>query len=112
MLNLSQQELADKVGLQRNTISLIENGRRNASERTIRDICSNLNVNENWLKSGQGDTFIEASEEDSLLLLLEQLKNSESDTLKVLVKKITYLNEKHLKVLEVIVDALIEKSAY
>ena len=36
ILNLSQESFAKKIGLQRNTISLIENGKRNPSDRTKR----------------------------------------------------------------------------
>ena len=46
-LGLNQEEFATKINLKRNSLSLIEVGKRNASSRTIADICREFNVNEN-----------------------------------------------------------------
>ncbi len=56
-LKLSQSEFAKKLNLQRNSISLVENGKRNLSDRTIQDICNKFNVNEEWLRDGIGEMF-------------------------------------------------------
>lgn len=56
-LKLSQSEFAKKLNLQRNSISLVENGKRNLSDRTIQDICNKFNVNEEWLREGKGEMF-------------------------------------------------------
>lgn len=45
------------IGL-RSSISEIENGKAPITERTIISICSKFNVNENWLRNGQGEMFI------------------------------------------------------
>ncbi len=56
-LKLNQNDFASKLNLQRNSISLIENGKRNLSDRTIKDICTKFNVNEEWLLYGTGEMF-------------------------------------------------------
>lgn len=43
--NLSQQELADKVGISREYISMIENGERNPSVNIAKKIGDLLNIN-------------------------------------------------------------------
>lgn len=55
---LSQQEFADKIGLTKNYVSLLETGGRIPSDRTISDICREFNVNEQWLRTGQGNMFL------------------------------------------------------
>ena len=57
--NLSQADFAEALNLKRNSISLIEVGKRNPSDRTIMDICKTFNVSEEWLRTGNGDPFIE-----------------------------------------------------
>lgn len=42
-MNLTQQELADKVGVTRQTISLIEKGKYNPSLKLCLNICYTLN---------------------------------------------------------------------
>ena len=50
---LSQAEFAEMLNLKRNSISLIEVGKRNPSDRTILDICNTFNVSEKWLRTGE-----------------------------------------------------------
>lgn len=49
---LNQREFANTLGLQWNSISLFENGKRNPSERTLNDICTKYNTNPEWLING------------------------------------------------------------
>lgn len=55
-LELTQQEFAERIGMKRNSIALIESG-RNTSEQTIFAICREFNVNEEWLRTGKGEMF-------------------------------------------------------
>lgn len=57
-LKLTQLEFAIKIGLSRNFIVQIEAGAKNLSNRTILDICRILNVNEEWLRNGNGVMFL------------------------------------------------------
>lgn len=58
---LSQADFAEMLNLKRNSISLIEVGKRNPSDRTIIDICNTFNVSEEWLRTGVGEMFITPS---------------------------------------------------
>ncbi|NBH12717.1 XRE family transcriptional regulator [Lachnospiraceae bacterium] len=58
MLGISQSEFAETLNLKQNSISLIEVGKRNPSDRTISDICQKFNVSEEWIRNGTGDVFI------------------------------------------------------
>jgi transcriptional regulator with XRE-family HTH domain len=61
---LSQSEFADMLDLKRNSISLIELGKRNPSDRTINDICREFSVNEHWLRTGEGEPYIKGSDDE------------------------------------------------
>ena len=58
-LNMSQDTFATALGLQRNSISLIENGKRNPSERTLNDISKIFNISFDWLRTGYGEMFVQ-----------------------------------------------------
>ncbi|MCI8311977.1 MAG: helix-turn-helix transcriptional regulator [Lachnospiraceae bacterium] len=62
-LELTQQEFGKRIGMKRNSIALIEGG-RNTSEQTIFAICREFNVNEEWLRTGNGKMFNLVPEED------------------------------------------------
>ncbi len=66
---LSQADFAEMLNLKRNSISLIEVGKRNPSDRTIIDICNTFNISEEWLRTGKGEMFIETPSST-----MEQLK--------------------------------------
>ena len=54
-LNLSQKEFAERIDMKRNSIAQIETGIRNPSDRTLKAICKEFNVNYSWLKYGVGE---------------------------------------------------------
>lgn len=61
VLNLTQSVFAERIGLKQAAIGLYENGQRNIGDRAISDICREFNVNENWLRFGEGEMFNELS---------------------------------------------------
>lgn len=63
-LDMTQQSFADKIGMKQNTIAQYEMGRTVPSDAIIFSICREFNVNETWLRTGEGDMFVEIPEED------------------------------------------------
>lgn len=56
-LDLTQQEFADRIGLKRNSIANYEIGRNVPIDAVIISICREFNVNETWLRTGEGEMF-------------------------------------------------------
>lgn len=61
-LGLSGEKFGEKIGLSRMAISNLENNKYNITEQTIISICREYNVNEKWLRTGEGEMFIETKE--------------------------------------------------
>ena len=55
-VDLSQKNFAAKIGRSQSTYCEYEKG-KNVPERTIADICREFYVNEEWLRTGEGDMF-------------------------------------------------------
>lgn len=81
-LNLSMEKFGDKIGIVKSAINNIEKGLNNPSERTLKLICSEFNVNYAWLTEGQGDMFIEIP--DNILDRLIQEYGLEEDNKPIL----------------------------
>ena len=62
-LNLTQQEFADKLNIKRGAVSNYEIGRNQPIDAVISLICREFNVNENWLRSGEGEMFLPVEDE-------------------------------------------------
>lgn len=58
-LSLTQQEFADRLNVPRNTIGGYEVGKSNPSDAAVNNICITFNINENWLRTGEGEMFSE-----------------------------------------------------
>lgn len=56
-LNLTLIEFGDQIGLSHSGLSDIENGKYNINERIVKLICTQFNVNEEWLRYGKGEMF-------------------------------------------------------
>ncbi len=58
-LKLTQRELAEKIGVSRAQVSNIEQGTRVITARIERDLITYLNVNPEWLKTGEGNIILD-----------------------------------------------------
>ena len=85
-LGLSGEKFGESLGTTRFAISQIETGRNNLTDQMVKLICLTYNVNEDWLRTGQGSMFNETKNE--FLAELKRLHNL-SDFQVELVK--TYL---------------------
>lgn len=72
-LDLTQQKFADKLHMKRNTIANYEIGRNQPIDAVVALICTTFNVNEAWLRTGEGDMFIERSPEEETGYFVEDL---------------------------------------
>ena len=66
-LDLTQQKFADRLGVKRNTVGQWECGINAITDRVIYSICREFDVNEDWLRYGEGDMFEEMSEQDKIM---------------------------------------------
>ena len=64
-LDLSQEQFGVSIGLSKSGISNIESGSRKVTEKHIKLICVAHHVDEEWLRTGIGEMFVESN--DSLL---------------------------------------------
>lgn len=62
--NLKQNEFANRIGVSQAYISKLfkEESDKTPSDRILKLVCSEFNVDENWLRTGNGNMFVEAKE--------------------------------------------------
>lgn len=80
--DLTQQEFAERIGSKRNTIAKYETNTNVPSAAVISLICREFNVNENWLRTGEGEMFLSTSHHDVITKFMEQLLLEESNSFK------------------------------
>ena len=81
-INLTQQAFADRLNLKRNTVGSYEVNVVEPSDRTISDICREFNVNETWLRTGEGEMFNQITQSEKLAAFLADITADEGDDFK------------------------------
>ena len=66
-LGQTQAEFAHAINRTHSLFARYENGTNNINDRTIADICREFNVNEQWLRTGEGPMFREQDNLDNML---------------------------------------------
>lgn len=93
-LGLTQQEFADRLGISRGNVATYETRDGNPGGSVIQLICREFHVRESWLRTGEGDMFIQ-KEPHPLDERLSNLLGGEAvtDEDKILVKSFLELPE-------------------
>lgn len=65
-LNMTLESFGKRLGVTKTAISNIENGARCLTDQMLLAICREFNVNENWLRTGEGDMFLKLSRDDEI----------------------------------------------
>lgn len=102
-LGLTLEKFGDKIGLKKNSVSQIENGRNDLTEANTKAICREFGVNEVWLRTGEGgddNMFTKVSEDDRFSLNLGKLSQSDNEFAKNMLNAIAEADPEKLKIIE------------
>lgn len=102
-LDISQEEFGNRIGVSRFSISNYESGKRSLTSRVIADICREFNVNEVWLRTGEGGTdnmFTNLDPADRFTISLGALSSSENQFVQNAVNYLAEVGPDKLKILE------------
>lgn len=100
-LKLTLEKFGEKIGVKKNAISAVENNRNSLSEQMAKSVCREYNVNETWLRTGEGEMFLPVNRKTKIEKLTNQLLSEESDSFKNrLVSVLADLSENEWEFLE------------
>jgi transcriptional regulator with XRE-family HTH domain len=68
-LNMTQVSFSQVIALSSGYLAGIETEKRRVNDRLIKLICSSFKVNEQWLRSGEGEMFTENNNEQYIKLV-------------------------------------------
>lgn len=89
-LRLTQQEFADELKISRGNIGAYEVGKNAPSDAVVSLICKTFNVNEDWLRSGAGNMFLELPEEGEEAAYVSELLEDVDNDLFILIKEVMH----------------------
>ena len=102
-LGLTQQELADRIGIKRGAIANYEIGRNTPTDSVVSLICREFGISEEWLRYGTGEAFV-PNVDDELEALVKRYGLSSAD--KVLIERYMSLKaDSRETIINFIIDA-------
>lgn len=79
-LGLSQTSFGEKIGLSRDNIANIEGGRVVIKDVVIKSICREFNINENWLRTGEGNMRVPQTRNQKIMAFANQVMADEDES--------------------------------
>lgn len=93
----NQKEFSQKINIGSSTLAMLETGQRAIKDIHISQICSVFNVNEHWLRTGEGEMF----EENDDTIISELVKEYQLDDLdKKILEHYLQLSEEDRKAIK------------
>ena len=109
-LDLTMEKFGERLGVGKTAISKLENNERNLTDQMAISICREFNVNETWLRTGEGEMFIQRTRNQQITDFLGDLIKEEDGTFKKrLIEAMSKLDEKDWEDIERLVSKLTKK---
>lgn len=109
-LGLTQTEFAERIGSAQNTITGYETGRRVPSSQVITLIARTFDVNETWLRTGEGAMFNEVTRDERVAEFVGEALNGKSDSIKRrMISVLSRMNDDDWAAMEHFAELLLEE---
>ena len=106
-LKMTLESFGARIGIKKSSLSQIENGVNNLTEQNILLICKEFNVNEEWLRNGEGEMFLQMDRQEQIAKLTTDLFKGEKNSFKErLILALAGLNESEWELLEKIAEKI------
>lgn len=89
---LTQEKFAERLGLKRNSVANYEIGRNTPLDAITCSICKEFNVNENWLRYGQGEMYCFSDDDDEFQAAMKEI-NSHDPIVRQIILNYWHMNE-------------------
>ena len=97
---LTMRQFGEKIGVVGSTISDIENGRRSLNRQNLLAICREFRVNEDWLRTGEGEMFVESNEDEEITKFLGDILSDQPDFRRRLISVLSRMTPDEWALLE------------
>ena len=101
-LDLTLEKFGERLGVKKNAISALENGRNSLTDQMTKAICREFGVDYIWLTTGEGEMFVES--DDEFLGRIDQVMAGENEARKNMIKTLLYASDDDIEAFDRLVD--------
>ena len=105
-LGLTLEKFGEKIGMKKNSVSQLENGKNSVTEQVVKAICREYNVDYMWLTTGDGEMFIDT--DDDFIERIDRIMAGEDEARKSLFKFMLELSDEDIAALDRLMKKAIE----
>lgn len=105
-LGLTLEKFGEKIGMKKNSVSQLENGKNSVTEQVVKAICREYNVDYMWLTTGDGEMFIDT--DDDFIERIDRIMVGEDEARKNLFKFMLELSDEDIAALDRLMRKAIE----
>ena len=109
-IGITKTAFANKLKVSQSFVSQICSGNSGVSDRTVVDICDKFNVNETWLRFGEGSMFVERTREEEIAMFLGKVADGPNNFKKRLISVLANLDEDGWQLLADMAEKLAEEA--
>ena len=99
-LGLTQDKFGERLGVGRSAISNIEAGSRGVTDQLRLSVCREFNVNEDWLRTGEGSMFVEPDEDEEIARFVGDVLSDKPDFRRRLISVLSRMTPDEWALLE------------
>lgn len=92
-LDMTQQNFGARISVKGNTVAQWESGRNEPSDSTIFLICREFNVNEDWLRTGNGEMFVEETPDEEFMRMAKAVASGDTEADRMIRRTLMYFYE-------------------
>lgn len=78
-VGLNQTDFGARIGVKQSTIAGWETGQRIPPDSSIVSICREFNVSERWLRTGEGEMFVQIARDKEIMRFVGDVMQGEDD---------------------------------
>ncbi len=105
-LGLTLEKFGEKIGMKKNSVSQIENGKNNVTDANVKAICREFNVDYIWLTTGEGEMFVDS--DDDFIEKIDRIMAGESDIRKNAIKALVNASTEDIEALDRLIDLYLQ----
>ena len=99
-LGLTQEKFGERVGLKKSAISQIESRVNGVTDQLRLAVFREFNVNEDWLRTGEGEMFVEPNDDEDITRFMGDVLSDQPDFRRRLISVLSRMTPDEWELLE------------
>ena len=101
-------DVGETIGVKGNTVTNYETGLRIPTDAVIKSICREFSVNEDWLRTGEGEMFVTKTRKQEITDFLGDMINEPESFKSRFIEAMAKLDEKDWEEIEHVISKMVE----